>query len=186
MSARRIVAIAATGALALGGAGAAIAAVSKDDPKKTEDAVLADAAKRLSVSPDKLRDALKAAQDAQLDKQLEQAVKDGDLTRKQADEIKQRREQSGTVLGPVGPRRGRFGAGPGGPGRFPHVRGPDGPRFRLFGDIAKALGVSEHENLDRWPRHRFGDRRRATPGPRGARPGSFAPEPATPPEGLIS
>jgi hypothetical protein len=149
MSARRIIAIAATGALALGGAGAAIAAVSKDDPGKSEDAVLADAAKRLDVTPDKLRAALKAAQSAELDKKLDAAVKAGDLTRKQADEIKKAREQSGSVLG--GPPLGgpgvrglhrRLGPGLGGPG-FP------GPGFGLADDLAKALGISERELFTR-------------------------------------
>ena len=65
MSRRRIAALALSGALLAGGTTAAIAAVTKDDPKKTEDAILADAAKRLNVTPDKLRDALSAAQDAQ-------------------------------------------------------------------------------------------------------------------------
>ncbi|MGH2840795.1 MAG: hypothetical protein ACRDKY_08225, partial [Solirubrobacteraceae bacterium] len=155
MSAPRIVAIAAAGALALGGAGVAIAAVTRDDPKKTEDAVLADAAKRLNVTPEKLRDALKAAQSAQLDKKLDEAVKNGDLTRKQADAIKKAREESGSVLGlggpggprfhgPVGPGfRGRIGPGPG----RPHFR--KGPGMGLFGDLAKALGISERELFSR-------------------------------------
>jgi hypothetical protein len=149
MSQRRIAVVAVSGALLAGGAGVAIAAVSKDDGKKTEQAVLDDAAKRLGVTSDKLRDALSAAQDAQLD----QAVKDGKLTQKQADAIKARRKQSGRVLGggplggPGGGRRmHRFG-GPGGPG---------GPAFlgkgRGFGkvglDLAKALGVTEAQLRD--------------------------------------
>jgi hypothetical protein len=157
MSARRIVAFAATGALALGGAGVAIAAVSKDDGKKNEDAVLADAAKRLNVEPGKLRDALKAAQDAQLDKRLDEAVKNGDLTRKQADEIKKRRDESGRVLGPGGPPPGgprmlkRFGPGPGpgGPGGAGHFRHRGGPGFGLFEDLAKAIGIKESDLFTR-------------------------------------
>jgi len=147
MSARRIVAFAAAGALAAGGAGAAIAAVAKDDGKPSEDAVLADAAKRLNVEPGKLREALKAAQETQLDKRLDEAVKNGDLTRKQADEIKKRRQQSGRALGPIGPRGGpgmHKRGGPGGPGG-PHFRLRGGPAFHLFGDLAKALGISERE-----------------------------------------
>src|SRR3954453_2932431 len=93
-------------AVAAGG-GAALAATSGDDHKKTEQAIIDDAAKRLNVSPEALRSALGAAEDAQLD----QAVKDGKLTQAQADAIKQRRQQSGSVLGP-GPA-----GGPGGPGR---------------------------------------------------------------------
>ena len=142
MKPRRIAALALSGALIAGGAGAAIAAVTKGDANKTEQAILDDAAKRLNVTPEKLRDALSAAQDAQLD----QAVKDGDLTQKQADAIKEARKDSGRVL-----------AGPGllgGPG--PHgvlkLHGGPGPlgkglgvRFELFEDLAKALGTTEQK-----------------------------------------
>ena len=131
MSARRIVAIAAAGALVAGGAGGAIASVSsKDDPKKSEQSILDNAAKRLDVAPQKLRDALAAARDDQLD----EAVKNGDLTRKQADAIKQRRKQSGAVLG-------RGGKGP------PLLRGHHrrGPGFGLRSDLAKALGLDAKE-----------------------------------------
>ena len=132
MGARRIAAIALSGALLAGGTGAAIAAVTKDDGRKAEQAVLDNAAKRLNVTPEKLRDALTAAQDAQLD----QAVKDGELTRKQADEIKAARTQSGRVLGPLaGPRL--------------HKRFAPGPRRRgmrlrggLGGELAKALATT--------------------------------------------
>jgi len=132
MSARRIAALALTGALLAGGTGAAIAAVSsKDDRSEAEQAVLDNAAKRLNVTPDQLRDALSQAQDAQLD----QAVKDGKLTQKQADAIKARRKADGHVLG---------GPGFGGPG-FGH--GPFGKILGLRGqvmpDLAKALGISD-------------------------------------------
>ena len=142
MKPRRIAALAVSGALIVGGAGAAIAAVTKSDADKSEQAILDDAAKRLNVTPDKLRDALSAAQDAQLD----EAVRAGDLTQKQADAIKQARRDSGRVL-----------AGPGlwgGPG--PHgalkLRGGHGPlgkgfglRFELVEDLAKALGTTERK-----------------------------------------
>ena len=134
MSARRIAALALTGALLAGGTGAAIAAVSKDDGKKAEEAILDDAAKRLNVTPEKLREALSAAQDDQLD----QAVKDGKLTQKQADAIKERRKQSGRVLGgPLGRPGHHKGFGPGG--------GPRGFGFRgaVFPDLAKALGITD-------------------------------------------
>jgi len=129
MSARRIVAIAAAGALVAGGAGAAIASVSsQDDPKKAEQSILDNAAKRLSVTPQKLRDALAAARDDQLD----EAVKNGDLTRAQADAIKQRRKRSGAVLGPGG--KGLLGGH--------HRRGPG---FGLRSDLAKALGLDAQQ-----------------------------------------
>ena len=140
MKARRIATLALSGALIAGGTGAAIAAVTKDDAKKTEQAILDDAAKRLDVTSEKLRDALSAAQDAQLD----QAVKDGDLTQKQADAIKQARKDSGRVL--AGP--GLFG-GPGPHGVLKLHGGPGGPRLHAFGprgdifeDLAKALGTT--------------------------------------------
>lgn len=136
MSARRIAALALTGALVAGGTGAAIAAVSKDDDKRTEQAILDDAAERLDVTPEKLRDALSAAHDAQLD----QAVKDGDLTRRQADAIRERRKRSGRVLG------GPFG----GPGGLHRAFGPHGGTHRglrgiVFPNLAKALGISRAE-----------------------------------------
>jgi hypothetical protein len=134
MNLRRIVAVTAAGAIVAGGAGAAIGATTGD---KAEKEVLADAAKRLDTTPEKLRAALGAAQDAQLDK----AVKAGDLTQAQADAIKARRQKSGRVLGgPGGPRLG----GPGGPG--PDGRGHRGPGGRgggpILDDAAKALGLT--------------------------------------------
>jgi flagellin-like hook-associated protein FlgL len=132
MSARRITVIALTGALVAGGAGAAIAAISKDDAKKTEQSILDNAAKRLNVTPQALRDALAGAQDEQLD----QAVKDGLLTRKQADAIKAQRKQDGRVLGGPFGRPGPGGFGPGGP------RGPGAPHHiggqMLFDDLTQA------------------------------------------------
>jgi len=146
MRARRLAALALSGALVAGGTGVAIAAVTKHDAKKSEQAVLDDAAKRLSVTPEKLREALSAAQDAQLD----QAVKDGDLTRKQADAIKAARKDSGVVLGPGlrGPRLH-------GPDEVLKLRGAKGPHPRaygmrgdLFDDIAKALGTTKEKVLE--------------------------------------
>lgn len=138
MGARRIAAIALSGTVILGGTGVAIAAVTNDDGKKAEQAVLDDAAKRLDVTPEKLRDALSAAQDAQLD----QAVKDGDLTQKQADAIKAARKQSGRVFGgPHGKGGHHVFGGPGDPKmRRGHVLGARGG---MFGDIAKALGTTQ-------------------------------------------
>jgi uncharacterized protein (DUF433 family) len=129
MSARRIAALALAGGLLAGGTGAAIAAVTTNDGKKAEQSILDDAAKRLNVSPEKLRDALSAAQDAQID----QAVKDGTLTQKQADAIKARRKQSGRVLG------GPFGGPPDFRGHGP---GFGERRVMIFPDLAKALGMT--------------------------------------------
>jgi urease gamma subunit len=137
MKARRIAVVAAAGALVAGGAGAAIGATQKDKGKETEAAILADAAKTLQTTPEKLRDALGSAEDSQLD----QAVKDGDLTQAQADEIKKHRQESGSVLGipprgpvPFGPGREiRFGPGAGG----------------ALADAAKALGLTPQQLMSR-------------------------------------
>jgi hypothetical protein len=132
----RIAAVATAGALAAAGTGVALA-TSADDAKEREQAVLEDAAGRLDVDADELRDALTAAQDAQLDAE----VKAGRLTQEQADAIKQMRDRSGLVLG--GPGRGH-GHGPGGPGsglRGDHRGGPG----EVLGAAAKALGITEEQ-----------------------------------------
>ena len=119
------VAVAALG----GGTAAAVAATGGD--KATEQAVLADAAKRLGVSATDLRSALAGAEDAQ----LQAAVKAGRLTQAQADAIEQHRRADGNVLG--------FGRGPGpGFGR----PGPHGGPF-LLRDAAGAIGISESRLL---------------------------------------
>lgn len=138
MGARRIAAVALAGALVAGGTGAAIAAVTKDDGEHAEQELLADAAKRLDVTPQKLRDALTAAQDAQLD----EAVKDGKLTQEQAGAMKAARKQSGRLLGPLrGPRLHKpFAPGRGRAGR--HLR------HGLLADVAKALGTTQAKLMD--------------------------------------
>ena len=147
MGFRRMAVITAAGLTVAGGAGAAIAATAGDDGKKAEDNVLRDAAADLDVSPSKLREALRDATAAQLDRELDRAVRAGRLTQAQADEIKSRRRESGRVLG-IGPRFGggpghglgfRGGGFPGGPGRG------GGP----LEDVAKALGISRAELFSR-------------------------------------
>jgi hypothetical protein len=141
MQIKRYVLVSAAVLAAGAGGGAAIAATSGDDDhKKTEQAIIDDAAKRLNVSPEALRSALGAAEDAQLD----QAVKDGKLTQEQADAIKKRRQQAGDVLG--GPGVGV--PGPGGPRGF---RGP-GLGFKIgpggaLDAAASALGVKRTDLL---------------------------------------
>lgn len=131
MKPRRIAVLALTG-VALAAAGGGAIAATQDDP---EQSILDDAAKRLNVTPKQLEDALRAAEDAQLDK----AVKAGKLTQEQADRIKQHRAHRGTVLG------GRFGGHPGphhgfGRGRFDH----GGPGAAIDA-AAKALGLTRRE-----------------------------------------
>jgi hypothetical protein len=141
----RIAAVAAAGALAAAGTGVAVATTRSDDAKEREQAVLADAAERLGVQPSELRDALGDAQDAQLDAE----VKAGRLTQEQADAIKERRAQSGSVLGGGGPGF----RGPGGPHGFGFRHRGGGP-FELTEAAAKALGISQDEL---WERIRDGE-----------------------------
>ena len=101
----RIAAVATAGALAAAGTGVAVATSASDDAKQREQAVLEDAAGRLDVDAAELRDALAAAEDAQLDAE----VKAGRITQEQADAIKQMRERSGLVLGGPGHARPRPG-----------------------------------------------------------------------------
>src|SRR5215213_882039 len=107
MQRKHLIAGAATVVALAGGAAGAVAATTEE--KAAEQTVLTDAAKRLGVGADALRDALADAEDAQLDAE----VKAGRLTQEQADAIKEQRSEMGTVLGP------------GKPG------GPDGPHLRF-------------------------------------------------------
>jgi hypothetical protein len=149
MKVKRYVLVSAAVLAAGAGGGAAIAASGGDDDRqKTEQSIIADAAKRLNVTPDALRAALGAAEDSQLD----QAVKDGKLTQEQADAVKAHRAKDGTVLGGPGvggPHGGPgghpgFGVGPGGPGlRF--KIGPGG----AIDAAATALGLKREDLLSK-------------------------------------
>ncbi len=98
---RRIVIAGAVALAAVAGAGAAVAASHDWGSSEQRQAVIADAAGRLGVTPSALQDAFKAA----LKDQVEAAVKAGTLTRTQGDAI-EARIAAGQGLG--------FG-GPGGP-----------------------------------------------------------------------
>jgi hypothetical protein len=98
----RMAAVGVVACIALSG-GVAYAAIHPSS-SSLQQRVLADAAKRLGVSPSALSGALKQAQ---ID-QIEKAVADGRLTRAQANAIIAR-IRSGTVGLPVGP--GEFGFG---------------------------------------------------------------------------
>lgn len=141
MGRKRLGAIAATTVIAAAGTGTAIAVTGDDkDGRKAEDAVLDDAARRLDVTPDRLREALSAARAAELDR----AVKAGRLTQEQADRIKQRRERSGRVLPGPPALRHRHHGGPG------FARGGHGGPFRglrriVSTELAEALGVTRAE-----------------------------------------
>ncbi|MBJ7328272.1 MAG: hypothetical protein JHC95_00155 [Solirubrobacteraceae bacterium] len=134
MRTRRIAIVGGALVALAAGTGGAIAATQSDDAKEHEQTILDTAAKKLDVTPEQLRDALKAGRTAEIDK----LVADGKLTKDQADEIKKRMEASGLVLGGPGGR--------GGPGGGHGFRGMDGGGPREMGaDLAKALGLSEAE-----------------------------------------
>jgi polyhydroxyalkanoate synthesis regulator phasin len=108
MRKRTKLAASAGAAIAVAGAGGAIAATQLS-PNEESRAVLDDAAKQLGVDPAKLSDALKQA----LENRIDRAVEDGTLTKEQADAMKERVEAddfplfAGPLLGH--PHRGGFG-----------------------------------------------------------------------------
>jgi len=122
---RRVAVIAGTTVLALSGATFAVANGIVGGEKE-RDAFLNDAAQRLNVTPDELTKALKEAAAARID----QAQKDGKITKEQADEMKQRLEQSDGL-----PFLGRHG-----PGEVHRVGPPPG-----ITAAADYLGLTEKE-----------------------------------------
>jgi hypothetical protein len=147
MKVKRYVLVSAA-VLAVGaGGGAAIAASGGDDDRqKTEQSILADAAKRLNVTPEALRSALGAAEDSQLD----QAVKDGKLTQEQADAIKARRAKDGSVLGGPGVGGLHRRVGEGGLPGFGRGHGAPGLMFKIgpggaLDAAASALGLKRED-----------------------------------------
>jgi hypothetical protein len=131
MKKRTKLAGAAGAALAVVGAGGALAA-DKLSPNEESKAVVEDAAKQLGIDPDKLNDALKQA----LENRIDQAVDAGRLTEAQGKAMKQRLESNDLplFLGP-GPAFGLRG--------FGH-RG-----FRDLDSAAAYLGVDEDELRER-------------------------------------
>ena len=109
MKKRTKLAAGAGAALAIAGAGGAVAA-DQLTPKAESQAVLNDAAKQLGVTPDKLTAALKQA----LKNRVDQAVEDGRLTEEQANAMKERIDE-GALPFFAGPG---FGRGPGEHGLF--------------------------------------------------------------------
>ncbi len=100
---RKVVAGAAA-ALAVGGAGAGIAATKlTSSPSQESQAVISAAAKQLGVQPNALSSALKKA----LEDRIDAAVAAGRLTKAQGNELKQRIESNEFPL--VAPRFGHDG-----------------------------------------------------------------------------
>ena len=114
MAMRRKVIAGAAAALAVGGAGAGVAAtkLTTNSPSEESKAIVNDAAKSLGVEPSKLSAALKKA----FEDRIDAAVADGRLTKAQGDELKQRIE-SGELPALRGARL-RIRHGPGGPHAF--------------------------------------------------------------------
>jgi hypothetical protein len=115
--------IGATGLVLLAGAGAAAAvAATQGAAGSGPQAYIDDVAKHLNVSPSALTAAMQAARN----EQIEAALAAGRITQSQANALKRRNQQSGSVpsfgrsFGPHG-----FGGpgGPGGPGNFGAPRG---------------------------------------------------------------
>lgn len=82
---RKLIAVSVAG-LAVAGAGGAVAASKLDSPKEENQAVLNDAADQLDVQPSELSDALKKA----LSNRIDEAVRDGRLTKAEGEELKER------------------------------------------------------------------------------------------------
>lgn len=122
-------------ALAVAGAGGAVAA-TQWSPKAENEAVLEDAAKELGVDPDKLDDALRTA----LENRVDEAVKAGRLSEEEGNRLKEAIESGDfPVLGVPLMRGHGPGFGPGfGEGHL-HIE------FRGLVDTAEYLGLSEEE-----------------------------------------
>jgi hypothetical protein len=113
MAMRRKVIAGAAAALAVGGAGAGVAATELADSRSAESqAIVNDAAKSLGVEPSKLEAALKKA----FEDRIDAAVAAGRLTNAQGEELKQRIESGDFPL--FGPPA--FGPGFGAPHPFFH------------------------------------------------------------------
>jgi hypothetical protein len=112
MAMKRKVIAGAAAALAVGGAGAGVAATKLSSPSAENKAVINDAAKSLGVEPGKLDAALKKA----IENRIDVAVAAGRLTKEQGQELKQRVESGDFPL--FGPPA--FGPGFGAPHPFFH------------------------------------------------------------------
>ena len=126
---RTKLAVGAGAALAVVGAGGAVAA-TKLSPAEESKAVIDEAAKQLGLDPAKLNDALKQA----LENRIDDAVRSGRLTEAQGEAMKSRIEQGDFPL---------FS----GPGLRPRGVGHRG--FRDLDAAAAFLGIDEDELRDR-------------------------------------
>lgn len=126
---RTLAMTAAAVAVGAGAVGAALAASGGGSPKEAAGAFVHDVATRLGVSDEKLTAAIKDASAARID----QALKDGEITTAQADELKAKLESGDAPLLGL-PRLGHEG-------RF----GRRGPRLDVLSAAATYLGTSRAE-----------------------------------------
>jgi hypothetical protein len=127
-SLKRKVVAGTVAAIAVGGAGGAIAATQlRSSPSEESQAIVNDAAKQLGVQPDQLSSALKKA----IENQIDAAVADGRITKAMGDELKQRIESNNFPL--FGPLPLGFG-----PFKFFH-------RFPGLDAAASYLGLTESQ-----------------------------------------
>ena len=129
MAMRRKVIAGAAAALAVGGAGAGVAAtkLAASSPSEESKAIVNDAAKNLGIEPSKLSAALKQA----FEDRIDAAVAAGRLTKEQGAELKQRIESDDFPL---------FG-----PPAFGHGFGAPHPFFHGLDAAATYLGLTEDE-----------------------------------------
>lgn len=128
MAMRRKVIAGAAAALAVGGAGAGVAATKLADSRNAESqAIVNDAAKSLGVEPSKLEAALEKA----FEDRIDAAVADGRLTKEQGEELKKRIEAGDFPL---------FGPPAFGPGF-----GMAHPFFHGLDAAASYLGLTEEQ-----------------------------------------
>jgi polyhydroxyalkanoate synthesis regulator phasin len=106
MRRRKIVAFAGIAALAVAGAGAALAGNGAFSSEDTGQAVIDDAAEELGIEPAELSDALENA----LEKQIDEAEEDGRLSQEQADALRERLQSMDMPL--LFPRFGLHDRGP--------------------------------------------------------------------------
>jgi hypothetical protein len=130
MRKRTKLAAGAGAALAVVGAGGAVAATQLS-PTEESAAIVEDAAKQLGVTPERLSNALKQA----LENRIDRAVEDGRLSEQAAERMKERLAAGDVPLLMAPPLKG--------PGLFGH-HGPKLFRFGL-GTAAGYLGVTEEE-----------------------------------------
>lgn len=133
MRKRTKLAAGAGAALAVVGAGGAVAA-TRLSPSEESAAIVEDAAKQLGVTPERLSDALKQA----FENRIDQAVEDGRLGEEAAERMKERLEAGDVPLLLPPPAHG--------PGSFGH----HGPKLLRFGldTVAGYLGVTQEELRD--------------------------------------